>query len=111
MLADNAAARAFSLVRNHPFADRNKRTSYGAMTMFLGRIGHTIGAPLEDHASVFQRPASGELDREGFRAWVSDWITVKWLIGIRGDRLTPFAESVRTPGTRSRLPAAQFPAA
>jgi death on curing protein len=76
-LADKAAALAFSLVRNHPFSDGNKRTGYGAMMMFLGRNGHTIGAPLDDHASVFQRLASGELDREGFRAWVSHWITVK----------------------------------
>jgi death on curing protein len=76
-LADKAAALAYSLVRNHPFLDGNKRTGYGAMMMFLGRNGHTIGAPLDDHASVFQRPASGELDREGFRAWLSNWITVK----------------------------------
>jgi death on curing protein len=73
----NKAALTNSLVRNHPFSDGNKRTGYGAMMMFLGRNGHTSGAPLDDHTSVFQRLASGELDRDGFRAWVSDWITVK----------------------------------
>jgi death-on-curing protein len=76
-LADKAAALAFSLVLNHPFSDGNKRTGYGAMMMFLGRNGHTIGASLDEQASVFLRLAAGELDREGFRAWVSAWIAVK----------------------------------
>ena len=34
-------------------------------------------APLDEHVSVFVRLAAGELDREGFRAWVSVWIAVK----------------------------------
>jgi death on curing protein len=41
-LAEKAAALAFSLVMNHPFADGNKRTGYGAMMRFLSRNGHTI---------------------------------------------------------------------
>jgi len=45
--------------------------------MFLSRNGRTIAAPLDDHASSFQRLASGELDREGFRAWVCAWVIVK----------------------------------
>ena len=69
-VADKAAALAFSLVMNHPFADGNKRTGYGAMMMFLSRNGHTIKAPLDERESVFLRLAAGELDREGFLAWV-----------------------------------------
>jgi death-on-curing protein len=76
-LEHKATALAFSLVMNHPFADGNKRTGYGAMMMFLSRNGHTIAAPLEEHASVFQRLAAGELDRDGFLAWVRAWITRK----------------------------------
>jgi death on curing protein len=76
-LAEKATALAFSLVLNHPFSDGNKRTGYGAMMMFLGRNGHTIAASLDEHASVFLRLAAGELDREGFLAWVNTWITVK----------------------------------
>jgi death-on-curing protein len=71
-VADKAKARAFSLVMNHPFADGNKRTGYGAMMMFLSRNGHTIKAPLDERESVFLRLAAGELDREGFVAWVRD---------------------------------------
>ncbi len=47
------------------------------MMTFLSRNGRTIAAPLNDHASVFLRLAAGELDREGFRAWVSAWIAIK----------------------------------
>ena len=48
-IAEKAAALAFSLVKNHPFFDGNKRTGYGAMMMFLSRNGHTINAPLDEH--------------------------------------------------------------
>jgi death-on-curing protein len=73
-LANKAAALAFSLVMNHPFADGNKRTGYGALMMFLSRNGHTIAAPLDEHTSVFLRLAAGELDRDGLLAWIRVWI-------------------------------------
>jgi death-on-curing protein len=76
-LADKAAALAFSLVMNHPFADGNKRTGHAAMTMFLSRNGHVIEAPWEEQASVIERLAAGELSREGFLAWVRARITRK----------------------------------
>ena len=69
-LAEKAAALAFSLVMNHPFADGNKRTGYGALMRFLSRNGHTIAGPLAEHESVFQRLAAGELDRAGFLGWL-----------------------------------------
>jgi death on curing protein len=76
-LADKAAALAFSLVMNHPFADGNKRTGYGAMMRFLSRNGHTIAGPLVEHESVFLQLAAGELDRETFVMWVHDRIIRK----------------------------------
>jgi death-on-curing protein len=76
-LTDKAVALAFSLVMNHPFADGNKRTGYGAMMRFLSRNGHTIAGPLAEHVSVFLRLAAGELDREGFLVWVRDRIARK----------------------------------
>src|SRR5581483_4554318 len=61
-LAEKAAALAFSLVMNHPFADGNKRTGYVTMMMFLGRNGHTIEASVDERESVFLRLAAGEMD-------------------------------------------------
>jgi death-on-curing protein len=76
-LADQAAALAFSLVMNHPFADGNKRTGYGAMMRFLSRNGHTLSGPLSEHESVFLSLAAGELDREKFVGWVRKWMVRK----------------------------------
>ncbi len=76
-VADKAAALAFSLVMNHPFADGNKRTGYGAMMRFLSRNGHTIAGPLAEHEFVFVQLAAGELDREEFLGWVRKWIVRK----------------------------------
>jgi death-on-curing protein len=76
-LAEKAAALAFSLVMNHPFADGNKRTAFGAMMRFLSRNGYTIAAPIEARISAFLRLAAGEMDREEFLAWVREWIVRK----------------------------------
>ena len=76
-LADKAAALAFSLVKNHPFADGNKRTGYGAMMRFLSRNGHTITGPLVEHESVFLQLAAGELDRERLVTWIRDRLVRK----------------------------------
>jgi death-on-curing protein len=76
-LAEKAAALAFSLVMNHPFADGNKRIGYGAMLRFLSRNGHTVRGNLADHESVFLRLAAGELDREELVAWIREWIVRK----------------------------------
>jgi death-on-curing protein len=76
-LADKAAALAFSLVMNHPFADGNKRTGYVAMMRFLSRYGHTITGPLAEYESAFLRLAAGELDREKLVGWVRKWVVRK----------------------------------
>jgi death-on-curing protein len=76
-LAEKAAALAFSLVMNHPFADGNKRTGYGAMMRFLSRNGYIIGGPLAEHEKIFVRLAAGELSREELLAWIREWIIRK----------------------------------
>jgi death-on-curing protein len=76
-LAEKAAALAFSLVKNHPFADGNKRTGYGALMRFLSRNNHTIIGPLAEHESVFLKLAASELDRDKFLAWIRDRIVRK----------------------------------
>ena len=70
-LADKAAALAFSLVMNHPFADGNKRTGYVSMMMFLSRNGHTIKATITIGSRFSctggQRVGSGGVRRLGSR--------------------------------------------
>jgi death on curing protein len=76
-IVEKAAALAFSLVKNHPFFDGNKRTGYGAMLMFLSRNGHAINAPLDQQEATFVRLAAGTLDREGFLGWLEGVVVRK----------------------------------
>lgn len=69
-LAAKAAALAFSLNKNHPFRDGNKRTSHAAMEVFLLRNDHEIEATVDEQERVFLGVASGRVDREEFTGWV-----------------------------------------
>lgn len=70
-VAEKAAALAFSLCNNHPFADGNKRTSYVAMKMFLRRNGYEPVAAVDEAERVFVELAAGTIGREEFVAWVA----------------------------------------
>jgi death on curing protein len=69
-LADKASALCFSLVKNHPFFDGNKRVGHAAMETFLILNGYEVDALLRDQEELFLRLAAGELNREEFREWV-----------------------------------------
>ena len=64
-------------MRNHPFADGNKRTGYAAMMMFLSRNGFTIRASIDERETIFVSLAAGGLEREEFVAWVRNRIVCK----------------------------------
>jgi len=70
-LVDKAVALGFSLIRNHPFLDGNKRIGHAAMETFLILNGLEIEAPVEEQEKVILGVASGVLQRE-------DW--VRWLV-------------------------------
>lgn len=76
-LAEKAAALAFSLAKNHPFFDGNKRTAYGAMLLILSRNGHTLEGSLDEHEATFLGLAAGAMSREAFVAWVRSRIVRK----------------------------------
>jgi death on curing protein len=68
--AKKAAALAFSIIRNHPFIDGNKRTGHAAMEVFLILNGYEIWASIDDAEEVILRVASGEMGREDFTDWI-----------------------------------------
>lgn len=68
--AEKAAALAFSIIRNHPFLDGNKRTGHAAMEVFLVLNGHEIQASVDDAEEVVLRVASGAMEREEFADWI-----------------------------------------
>ena len=65
-----AAAYAFGLSRNHPFADGNKRTAYVAMELFLALSGFELSASDLDAVTAMLRLASGEIGEEEFAGWI-----------------------------------------
>lgn len=60
---ENAAALCFSLVRNHPFVDGNKRVGHAAMETFLVLNGAEIDAPVDDQERLMLEPPVGSTGR------------------------------------------------
>ncbi len=73
-LAEKAAAVGFSLVRNHPFVDGNKRIGHAAMETFLVLNGWELVATVDEQEQVILNLAAGHLEREDFVAWVASRI-------------------------------------
>lgn len=66
-----AAAFCFSLVRNHPFLDDNKRVGHAAMETFLILNGFEIDATVDDQERIILlEVAAGRVDR----ATLADWL-------------------------------------
>jgi death on curing protein len=65
-----AAAYGFSIVRNHPFNDGNKRAGFLAVGLFLARNGRQLTAdPVEAIAVVF-RLAEGKMTEMELASWI-----------------------------------------
>lgn len=69
-LPTKAAALGFSLIRNHPFVDGNKRIGHLAMEMFLVLNGHELDAGVDEQERIILGLAAGEVNREEFAGWV-----------------------------------------
>jgi death-on-curing protein len=69
-LAEKAAALAFSLIRNHPFLDGNKRIGHAAMETFLILNGSELAADVDEQEQVILSLAAGNMDRADFTTWV-----------------------------------------
>jgi death-on-curing protein len=68
---DKAAAILESIVKNHPFVDGNKRTGYVIMRLILLQDGMDIAASQSEKFDLVIKVASGELDFEGVKQWLS----------------------------------------
>ncbi len=75
-LVQMAAACIAGVVRNHPFADGNKRTGFVLGVLFLETNGCRFTAPEEDATRAVMDLAAGLLDEEGFSAWLANNVKV-----------------------------------
>lgn len=71
-LAALAAAYAFGLAKNHPFADGNKRVAFLSVGLFLGLNGYRLTAAQPEATAAMFALAAGELDEPTFAAWLRD---------------------------------------
>lgn len=76
-LVDKVAATGFSLIKNHPFVDGNKRAGHGVMEMMLRINGFEIEATVDQQEKIILAVAAGEMDREPFTAWLRAHVVPK----------------------------------
>ena len=69
-LVEKATALGFSLIRNHPFVDGNKRIGHAALEVFLVLNGQQLDASVDDGERVILGVASGTIGREEFAEWI-----------------------------------------
>lgn len=69
-LAEKAAALGFSLIKNHAFADANKRVGHAAMETFLVMNGHELAGDVDEQERVILAVAGSAMEREEFTEWV-----------------------------------------
>ena len=73
-LIDKAAALGFSLIKNHPFIDGNKRIGHAVMVIFLRLNGLDMEAPMDEQERLILSVVAGETDRDGFNAWLREHV-------------------------------------
>jgi death-on-curing protein len=70
-----AAAYAFGVARNHPFADGNKRTGWVLARLFLALNGHELRFTPEDAIRAMLALAAGELSEQEMADWFRQRLT------------------------------------
>jgi death-on-curing protein len=69
-VCDLAAAYAFGLARNHPFADGNKRTAFVVSTAFMLLNGRDLIATEAEVVETFLKLAAGEMPAGELAIWL-----------------------------------------
>ncbi len=64
------AALTWSLLRNHPFVDGNKRVSFAALTIFLELNGHRLTCSEVEETGMVLRAAAGDISEDEWTSWV-----------------------------------------
>jgi death-on-curing protein len=75
-LAALAAAYAWGVARNHPFADGNKRTALVLLRLFLRLNGTDLAASGADKYDTMVRLAAGGMSEEALAGWIRAHIAV-----------------------------------
>ena len=74
-LAAIAAAYAYGVARNHPFADGNKRTAWVLARLFLALNGQVLAFDQQNATQTMMALASGELSEDELTGWFREHLT------------------------------------
>lgn len=69
-LVEKASAAGYSLIKNHPFIDGNKRIGHAVVEAMLMLNGFELSAGVDESETEILAVAAGERSREEFRAWI-----------------------------------------
>jgi death-on-curing protein len=69
-LVEKTAAIGFSLIKNHPFVDGNKRIGHAAMETFLLLNGFEIDASIDEQERFVLSLAAGTTTRDDLVKWL-----------------------------------------
>lgn len=69
-VAELGAALAWALLRNHPFADGNRRAAFAALTLFLDLNGYGFTCSEVEETAMVLRAGAGEIEEGEWVAWV-----------------------------------------
>ena len=75
-IVDKAAALGYSIIKNHPFVDGNKRVGHAAMETCLVLNGYEISADVDEQEKTILGLAASALTRDEFVVWLAAHVTV-----------------------------------
>ncbi len=67
-----ASSYAFSIIKNHPFLDGNKRTGFSSMGLFLEINGIEISFPKKETVEIMVKIATSEIQIEQLASWLKN---------------------------------------
>jgi len=75
-IISKASILCFSLVKNHPFVDGNKRIAHASMEVFLLLNGFEITATIDEQEKIMLDLAKGDLSLQNLAFWIKNHITI-----------------------------------
>ena len=72
-----AASYTYGLVRNHPFADGNKRTGWVVARLFLADNGYRFGFDPVDAVRLMESVAAGTLTESALADWFRQRVSIR----------------------------------
>lgn len=71
-----AAAYAYGITKNHPFADGNKRAAFLCIGLFLALNGYSLQVEQKEAVKTILALAAGDLDELALTAWIAKYAVI-----------------------------------